>query len=532
MDIQLIIESDVLRGIVTSMLLAVVGGLFIVIIQSAREGITLWLYKYFRKNGGKLYVMAVSRNGSYLDVLGLFGLLGGFPIFVVLLFMTIGVLGNVFSGLVVNTKNVPMDLCVDNQCFSTGIGQNLLQEYPNITNAPSSNLTQLGSMNNFILQDLNNTIISGLPWSGPTTRVVSAANVPPAAYKIPLDRLERTVEYSGIYDNIMVSMRGMRLEFVNGSYAYMTLGVKNIYNTSTIEYDGWVMWDNPRLNDTIAGDLLSKNIRLTTDTRAGINLLLGSSVSDRLGTAQDIIDSMNYVSNNDTAHIKRATYYGIIIHNSWLGALNMTLKSRNQRDIRQLEISTYESVKNIQRVNSDKLFNVTLRNLDDNIKVLSNHSRELQRALHNGAYEYSSRVNNGDLTSYIAMCFIMAVSETRPFGMVRGYEPADIMTPIISINLMLAIPLLATAVAFLIPYIFVSIKLYINDDKWILYKLHVDTREYIINLCYSRFVVDKPMDNDKALKIMHEDYGDNGPIFGIGDKSDDMDKQKLCSTTF
>ncbi|KAF8940848.1 hypothetical protein BGZ52_013391, partial [Haplosporangium bisporale] len=115
------------------MLLAVVGGFFFIIIQSAREGVTFWFYKHFPRNRGKLYVMATARGGSYLDVLGLFNLLGGFPIFVVLFLMSIGVLANMFSGLVVGTKNIPMDLCINGQCFSTGFGQNPLEGYANAT---------------------------------------------------------------------------------------------------------------------------------------------------------------------------------------------------------------------------------------------------------------------------------------------------------------------------------------------------------------------------------------------------------------
>ncbi|KAF9079504.1 hypothetical protein BGX23_003891, partial [Mortierella sp. AD031] len=244
MDIQIFIKDDVLRGIVTSMLLAVVGGFFVVIIQSAREGVTVWLYKHFPKNRGKLYVMATSRAGSYLDVLGLLNLLGGFPMFAVLLLMTIGILGQAFSGLVVSTKNILTDYCTSTGCFSTGFGQNPLEGYSNATNIPPIETREFSSMNSFVLQSLNNTIASGLPWAASNPRRLTAANFPPEIHNASLERLSRRVEFTGIYDTVMIYGAALRVDYANGTSFLLSAGVTEATRYTEV-YNGW----------TIGGDI-------------------------------------------------------------------------------------------------------------------------------------------------------------------------------------------------------------------------------------------------------------------------------------
>ncbi|KAI8605043.1 hypothetical protein EDD21DRAFT_411492 [Dissophora ornata] len=517
MDIQIVIKDDVLRGIVTSMLLAIVGGFFFIIVQSSREGITFWLFKYFPKNRGKLYVMATSRGGSYLDVLNLFNLLGGFPMFAVLLLMTIGVLGHAFSGLVVGTKNIPMDLCTKNQCFSTGIGQDLLQGYTNITTIPPTETSEFSSMNNFVLQPMNSTLTTGLPWGGSNTRSIVAANVPLAVYQLPLERLGRSIEYSGIYDSVMVTAFSMGLEYANGTFVYLTPGMTTVYNYSVVGVGGWSMEDFPSLNSTFS-DWDTKKFSLTAVTTVGINMLLGSSISSNFGNAQSILEAYGHLTSNDTSnYVTKATYYGVIYHQSWLAATNVTLVSRNQGIVNQLEFSKFTDIRQIKRVDADEVLNATLRNLRGNIGVLLDYGRDLQAAIQDMAngHDSSSTANNGDFLSYITTCFTMAVSQTRPIGMIKGYEQAGVITPVISIKLVLAIPLLLVTIVFLVPYAVVAVKLFMNDGKWLSYKFHVDAREYIINLCYSRFIVSEPRSDGEVLRIIREDHGDDGPTFEL-----------------
>ncbi|KAG0326325.1 hypothetical protein BG000_001443 [Podila horticola] len=380
MDIHIVIKDDVLRGIVTSMLLAVVGGFIFIIIQSAREGVTFWLYKHFPRNRGKLYVMATSRAGSYLDVLGLFNLLGGFPIFVVLLVMSIGILANMFSGLIVGTKNIPMDLCINGQCFSTGFGQNLLEGH---------------------------------------------------------------------------------------------------------------------------------------NSTAGINLLLATSIEEGFGSDQSKSEALNHILSNNASDVTRVTYFGAFVYRSWLSIVDLTFRTRSDGHVNQLEFSTVGNIKQVRSADTDELYNATLSNLNDNLRVLGNHSRELQAVYRENHHDISSAFENGDFLSYVATCFTMAVSQTRPIGMVKGYEQAGVVTPVISIKLVLAIPLLLATIAFFIPYAVVTFKLYTNNDKWLPYRLHVDAREYIINLCHSRFIVNQPIGDDEASRVVCEDNGNDGPVFEL-----------------
>ncbi|KAF8924244.1 hypothetical protein BGZ58_002000 [Dissophora ornata] len=461
--------------------------------------------------------MATSRGGSYLDVLNLFNLLGGFPMFAVFLLMTIGVLGHAFSGLVVGTKNIPMDLCTKNQCFSTGIGQDLLQGYTNITTIPPTKTFEFSSMNNFVLQPMNSTLTTGLPWGGSNTRSIVAANVPLAVYQLPLERLGRSIQYSGIYDSVMVTASSMGLEYANGTFVYLTPGVTTAYNYSVVGVDGWSMEDFPSLNSTFSG-WDTKEFSLTAVTTVEINMLLGSSISSNFGNAQSLLEAYGHLASNDTSsYVTKATYYGVIYHQSWLAATNVTLVSRNQGNVNQLEISTIANLTLIKRVDADKVFNATLRNLRDNVGVLLDYGQDLQASSQGGANPIviTSTANNGDFLSYIATCFTMAVSQTRPIGMIKGYEQADVITPVISINLVWAIPLLLITIAFLVPYTIVAIKLYMNDGKWLSYKSHVDAREYIINLCHSSFIVSEPRSDGEVLRIILEDHGDDGPMFEL-----------------
>lgn len=513
MDIQIVIKDDILRGIVTSMLLAVVGGFFVVIIQSAREGVTVWLYKNFPKNRGKLYVMATSRAGSYLDVLGLLNLLGGFPMFVVLLLMTIGILGQAFSGLVVSTKNIRADFCIRTGCFSTGFGQNPLEGYDNATNIPPLDTREYSSMNSFVLQSLNNTIASGLPWAASNPRRLTAANFPREIHEAPLERLSRRVEFTGIYDTVHIYGAALRVDYANGTSFLSSAGVTKATPYTEV-YNGW----------TIGGDIANatndaSRVRpffLTTNTTAGIALLLGTSYEDRFGNEQSLQEAHDRVVRGNNTDITGATYYGLFAYQSWLAIVDLTFRAQSDGQVSRLEFSTVRNIRQVNSADSTLLFSAVLTNLNANMKVLGNHSQELQAVFRQQGVVSSSFVN-GDLLSYVATCYAMAVSQTRPIGMIKGYEQADIITPAISIKLVLAIPLLLVTIAFLVPYAIVTIKLYTNNDNWLSYKLHVDAREYIINLCHSRFIVNKPRDDDEVLKIIREDHGDDGPIFELGE---------------
>ncbi|KAG0195798.1 hypothetical protein BGX28_000605 [Mortierella sp. GBA30] len=519
MDIQIIITNDVLRGIVTSLLLAVVGGLVLIIVDSVREGVTYWLFKHFPKNRGKLYVMATARSGSYLDVLGLFNFLGGFPIFTVLLLMTIGILANALSGLVVSTKNISTDYCINNQCFSTGIGQNLLQENDTVGNPEK--LSEYTSLNKFILQRMNNTVTAGLPWEGSYFRSVTATNFPPEIHKIPLERLTKSIEYTGIYDASMIFTDAIGLEYVNGTFEYLTLGVTTASNSSVVNEDSWAIYDDPDLAaslEHVGMRWKAKRFYLSTSTITGINLLMMSAFTGaNLGNTSSTQQMIRHVQTNDTSiYITRATYYGRIFYRSYLAVSDVTLKSQGDGNSTQLEFSTFTKFRIVREVDDDELLNATLSNLNSNVKVLSNHSREMQALLQDSTNDGAGTTHNGDLLSYMGTCFIMAVSQTRPIGMVKGGdEVAGIITPVISIKLVLAIPLLLIAIVFFVPYAFVAIKLFRNNGKWLLYRLHVDTREYIINLCHSRFIVNKPRGDSEILKIIREDHDDNGPIFEV-----------------
>ncbi|KAG0066880.1 hypothetical protein BGZ90_001220 [Linnemannia elongata] len=464
MDIHIFIETDVLRGIVTSMLLAIVGGFFVIIVQSAREGVTVWLYKHFPKNRGKLYVMATSRAGSYLDVLGLFNLLGGFPMFTVLLLLTIGFLGQAFSGLVVSTKNIPTDLCIPNNgCFSTGFGQNPLEGYNNATNIPLAATTGYLSMSRFVLQDLNNTITSGYPWASSNPRRFTAANFPAEIHQVPLERLSRRVEFTGIYDTVQIYGVGLMVQYANGTSVLLKAGVTEATPPTEV-YNGWFI-GNVTANYTDSSSKI-RPFALTTNSTAGIALLLGTSFEQGFGDLQSVSEARDRLVSGNNTDITSTTYLGAAV----------------------------------------------VTNLNANLKVLGNHSRDLQAAYRQEDIK-SAEFENGDLLSYVTTCFAMAVSQTRPIGMIKGYEQAGIITPAISINLVLAIPLLLITIAFLVPYAIVTIKLYTNNDNWLSYKLHVDAREYIINLCHSRFIVNKPRNDGEVLTIIHEDHGDDGPIF-------------------
>ncbi|KAK3834506.1 MAG: hypothetical protein J3R72DRAFT_514366 [Linnemannia gamsii] len=307
MDVPIFIESDVYTGIVTSMLLAIVGGFIVAIVQSAREGVTIWLYKHFPKNRGKLYVMATSRAGSYLDVLGLFKLLGGFPMFTVLLLLTIGLLGQAFS-----------------------------------------ETTTYSSVSRFVLQGLNNTITSALPWALSNPRGLSVANFPAEIHKIPLERLSRRVEFTGISNSVSIYGSGLIIHYMNGTS---------------------VVW--------------------------------------RIGGIEPAPD--------------------MDVYNGWF--------------VGNADVNYTDTASTISCADSTLLFSAVETNLNANLKVLGNHSWDMRAAYR----QVDARMSNfefGDLLSYVATCFAMAVSQTRPIGMIKGYEHADIIAPVISINFVLAIPLL------------------------------------------------------------------------------------------
>ncbi|KAG0295921.1 hypothetical protein BGZ96_010612 [Linnemannia gamsii] len=522
MEFQIIIKDDVPRGIVTSMLLAVVGGFFVIIIQSVREGITVWLFKHFPNNRGKLYVMATSRAGSYLDVLGLFNLLGGFPMFAVLLLMTIGMLGQAFSGLVVGTKNIRTDLCTSTECFSTGFGQNPLNGSD--IAIPTAAIDLFSSMNNFVLQSLNDTITSGLPWAPGYMRRISAANFPRQIREVPFERLTRRVEFTGIYDSTQIYGSGVIVDYANGTTFKMTIAVTQEIPYEE-RYNGWFIGDDvgnvtfdgytQNVTDSIG---VLKAYQLSTNTTAGIALLLGTSIEQNFGNLQFSEEAINRVVTGNYTGIKRVTFFGAFIYQSWLGILDLTFQARGAGPDYRLHFSTASNIRHVRFVDSGPLFSAVLDNLESNLGVLRNHSQALQTAyLRQSAI--SSVFESGDLLSYVSTCFAMAVSQTRPIGMIRGYEHAEIITPAITIKLVIAIPLLLVTIAFLIPYAIVTVKLYTNSDKWLSYKLHADAREYIINLCHSTFLVDKVRDDDEVLKIIREDHGDDGLIFEIEEKS-------------
>ncbi|KAI8595264.1 hypothetical protein EDD21DRAFT_391616, partial [Dissophora ornata] len=471
MDIQIVIEDDTLRGIATSMLLAIIGILFFIIIQSAREGITIWLYKHFPKNKAKLYVMATSRRGSYLDVLGVFNILGGFPLFIVLLVMTFGVLGNIFSGLVVSTKNVPMDLCTNNGCFSTGIGNNMLEGYDNVTTIiPIAPIT-LTTMRDFALQDMNNTITAKLPWSGTSMRRALAAIVPPEIHRVPLERLKRRVEYTGVVEDITFETVGMGVEYINGTSLLLSPGTSLEWNNSAVlNWTGWNMYDGPPIHMIDNKTMESKAMYLSTSTAVGINLLLISSVFDGFGDPAFIEEAYKHITTNDTlSYIKKAFYYGVFSHLSVVGTMDVTFQPRNYGPGNQLELSTLDNIKVVKAADMDEVFNATLDNLKSNQKVLSNYSREMQNFFKD-IYQDTSSSNLMDFSSYVTTCLVMAISQTRPVGMIKGYEQANVITPIISIKLSLLVPLLLVTVTFFIPYAIVTALLHNNDSKWMLYK--------------------------------------------------------------
>ncbi|KAF9537461.1 hypothetical protein EC957_008103 [Mortierella hygrophila] len=456
--------------------------------------------------------MATSRAGSYLDVLGLLNLLGRFPMFAVLLLMTIGILGQAFSGLVVSTKNIPTDFCTNTGCFSTGFGQNPLEGHDNATNIPPAKTREFSSMNMFVLQSLNNTITSGLPWAG-NPRRLTAANFPPEIHQAPLERLSRRVEFTGIYDTVNIYGLALRLDYANGTSFLLSPGVTEATPYTEV-YDGWTA--GGEIANATNGAGKGRPFFLSTNTSAGIALLLGTSPEDRLGNWQSIKEATGRAARGSNTDITRTTYYGLFAYQSWLAAVDLTFRAQSAGQVGRLELSTASNIRQVNSADSTLLFSAVLTNLNANLRVLGNHSRELQ-AVFRQQGALSSLFENGDLLSYVATCFAMAVSQTRPIGMIKGYEQAGIITPAISIKLVLAIPLLLVTIAFLVPYAIVTIKLYTNNDNWLSYKLHVDTREYIINLCHSRFIVSRLRDDGEVLKIISEDHGDDGPIFEFGE---------------
>ncbi|KAK3824009.1 MAG: hypothetical protein J3R72DRAFT_426665 [Linnemannia gamsii] len=516
MDIQIVIKDDTLRGIVTSMLLAIISIFLFIIVQSTREGITFWLYTRFPKNKAKLYVMATSRTGSYLDVLGVLNILGGFPMFIVLLVMTLGMLGNTFSGLVVSTKNVPMDLCTNNGCFSTGFGKNLLKGYDNVTTiVPEYQITPDTSMRDFAFQNMNNTITETLPWAGASVRVTNAVIVPPEIHQVPLDRLKRRVEYTGVLDTVSFYTVSMGVEYINGTFLYLMQGVSLVSDSGVVlNRTGWGIHDIPPPNTPSNWTIEAKVVDWSTSTATGIYLMLVTSVFSNFGDQAFREDALKHIIANDTvSYIRRVTFYGYFLYASIVGTMDLTFRTRLDGSADQLEISTFDNLKIIKAADSHELFNATLDNLRSNQKVLSNHSKELQNALMD-FNRGTSTSKMMDFSSYVTTCLVMAISQTRPIGMIKGYEQANIITPVISIKVSLLIPLLLVTVALFIPYAIIRAKLHINDSKWLLYKFNVDVREYLINLCHSRFIVTKPISDEEVSKIIREDHGDNGPVFG------------------
>ncbi|KAG0038562.1 hypothetical protein BGZ82_011608 [Podila clonocystis] len=258
-----------------------------------------------------------------------------------------------------------------------------------------------------------------------------------------------------------------------------------------------------------------KRFYLSTNTTAGINLLLATSYEEGFGSDQSKSEALNHILSNNASDVVRTTYHGALTYHSWLGIVDLTFRARSNGHVNQLAVSTVANIKKVRVADTDELYNATLSNLNDNLRVLGNHSREMQAAYREMGHSYFSAFDNGDFLSYVGTCFTMAVSQTRPIGMIKGYEQAGIITPVISIKSVLAIPLLLATIAFFIPYAIVTIKLYTNNDQWLSYKLHVDAREYIINLCHSRFNVSKPIGDDEVLKVVREDHGDDGPVFEL-----------------
>ncbi|KAG0057166.1 hypothetical protein BGZ83_001109 [Gryganskiella cystojenkinii] len=426
-------------------------------------------------------------------------------------------LGSVFSGLIVFSKIVPMDLCTDNGCFSTGFGQDLLQVY-NVTAGSPQKAYELPSMTNFMLQAMNNTIASGLPWAGGYSRGVEATNVPKEIYRVPLDRLKKPVEYSGIYNEARFQTVAMGLEYANGTFVVMTPGVTLAWNSSAVNnYTTWAIYDYEVDNTTFTlNDTRGKSLQLTATTVTGLNLLLISAINDEFGDVQSRKEILNYlITNNTSSYVKRATYYGTIMYTSWLGVFDVTFRSQNDGNSSQLEFSSFNNTRKAINVDADELFNATLHNLRSNVNVLLNHSRELLWLIQNANQGIQTATDkNGDFLSYVATCYVMAVSQTRPVGMIRGHDQADIATPVIAINVVLLIPLFLVAAALFVPYAVLMCKLRSNDEKWIPYKLHVDPQEYIINLCLSMSDVVRPRSEKELKKIIGEDHGDSGPVFG------------------
>ncbi|KAF9140477.1 hypothetical protein BG015_001653 [Linnemannia schmuckeri] len=516
MDIHIVIKDDTLRGIVTSVLLAVISIFLFIIVQSTREGITFWLYTHFPKNKAKLYIMATSRRGSYLDVLGVLNILGGFPMFIVLLVMTLGMLGNTFSGLVVSTKNVPMDLCTNNGCFSTGFGKNLLTGYDNVTTIVSEyQITPTTSMRDFAFQDMNNTITEELPWAGASIRSTNAVIVPPEIQQVPLDRLKRRVEYTGVLDVVSFETVSMGVEYIDGTFLSVTQGVSLVSQSGVVlNRTGWGIHDSPPPNIPTNRTMELKLVDWTTSTATGINLILVTAILNKFGDQAFRQDALKRIIANDTvSHIRRATFYGYFLYMSIVGTVDLTFRTRLDGSAGQLEISTFDNLKVVKAADSHELFNATLDNLQSNQKVLSNHSKEMQDVFKD-LFQGISTSKTMDLSSYVTTCLVMAISQTRPVGMIKGYEQANVITPVISIKLSLLIPLLLVTVVLFIPYAIVMVKLHINDSNWLLYKFNVDVREYLINLCCSRFIVTKPMSDKEVSKMIREDQGDNGPVFG------------------
>ncbi|KAF9088147.1 hypothetical protein BGX27_002748 [Mortierella sp. AM989] len=509
------------------MLLAIIGFFFFIIVQSTREGITFWLYTHFPKNKAKLYVMATSRMGSYLDVFGVFYILGGFPMFIVLLIMTLGMLGNIFSGLVVNTKNVSMDLCTDNGCFSTGFGKNLLEGYDNITTIAPEKQIEFTAMRDFALQGMNNTITEELPWAGAWRRLVNAAIVPSEINKVPLERLKKRVEYTGVLDMVSFESFGVGVEYINGTFLFLTPGVSSVSNSSwVLNRTGWGIYDIPTPDtSTITNRTIErKMVYLSTSTTTGINLLLATSLANNLGNRDFQTDALKRMIANDTvSYIRRITYYGQFIYMSVVGTVDVTFRPRHDGLVNQLELSTFGNLKVVKAADSHELFNTTLDNLRSNQMVLSNYGKEMQNA-YKDMSQTSSSNKMMDFSSYVVTCLVMAISQTRPVGMIKGYEQANVNTAVISIKLTLLIPLLLVTIVLSVPYAIVLAKLHNNNSKWLLYKFNVDAREYLINLCHSRFIVTKPMSEMEVSKIIREDHGDNGPVFGNEQsKWDDVD---------
>lgn len=519
MDLQIIIKDETNRGIIVSILLTLMGLFFLIILKSVRDMVTLWLYKKFPRNKTKLYFMMTSQQGSYLEIISLFYLSKKLPILILTIFIFIYIIGNMFSGLIINTKNILTDLCTSNGCLLTGIGKNasFMDFNNNYSNQIiDTKILSFSSINNFLYEKLNNTITSGLPWGGILNRNIITVNMPEEIYQIPIERLNKEgIEYTGIYDTTIFSTQYIGIQYKNNTFLRLEIGNTYTSNESTVvNTTGWYLYDVEIDKGIKDINLSYKGLYLSTSTNSGINLILYNSLTEYFGDLNYRKEMLNYIIKNDTS-IKLITYYGLFSYSSRIVIANVTMRSRNEGPINQIEFSTFDQGRTIGHANTDILFNKTENELNTNIKILSNFSVQIQNLLRNDINASASQIHNGDLISYILICFVRASSKVRETGTIKGYSSANIIIPVISINLKLFIPLLTITIIFLIPILIIKIKMSNKDNNyWTLYRLHTDAKNYIINLCNGDKLFKPYIKNNKEIiKMLNENKYDNDPLF-------------------